>query len=98
MTFSLKGLGRLRALAIVTLIALCAPVAAFAQQPEPAAAAQGQEEESLVTPRKSRQGALHPTVDAPAPAGRAWVVAGVAVVALQPGGAAGGHEGQGQEE
>ena len=39
MTFSLKGFGRLRALAIVMLIALCAPMAAFAQQPEPAAAA-----------------------------------------------------------
>ena len=38
MTFSLKGFGRLRALAIVMLIAFCAPVAAFAQQPEPAAA------------------------------------------------------------
>ena len=40
MTFSLKGFGRLRALAIVMLIALAAPLAAFAQQPEPAAAAQ----------------------------------------------------------
>ena len=39
MTFSLKGFGRLRALAIVMLIALCAPMAAFTQQPEPAAAA-----------------------------------------------------------
>ncbi len=39
MTFSLKGFGRLRALAIVMLIALCAPMAAFAQQPEPAEAA-----------------------------------------------------------
>ena len=38
MTFSLKGFGRLRALAIVMLIALCAPMAAFAQLPEPAAA------------------------------------------------------------
>src|SRR5215207_10024526 len=38
MPFSLKGFGRLRALAIVMLIAICAPVAAFAQQPEPAAA------------------------------------------------------------
>jgi K(+)-stimulated pyrophosphate-energized sodium pump len=44
MTFSFKGFGRLRALAIVMLIALCAPVAMFAQQPEPAAAAQGQAE------------------------------------------------------
>jgi K(+)-stimulated pyrophosphate-energized sodium pump len=40
MTFSLKGFGRLRALAIVMLIALCAPAAVFAQQPEPAAAAE----------------------------------------------------------
>ena len=40
MTFSLKGFGRLRALAIVMLIAFCAPVAAFAQQPAPAAAAE----------------------------------------------------------
>src|ERR671912_886324 len=39
MTFSLKGFGRLRALAIVMLIALCAPAAVFAQQPEPAAQA-----------------------------------------------------------
>ena len=37
MTFSLKGFGRLRALAIVMLIAAAAPVGAFAQQPEPAA-------------------------------------------------------------
>ena len=55
MTFSLKGFGRLRALAIVMLIAVCAPVAAFAQQPEPAAAAQAGErrvggEASLVLP------------------------------------------------
>jgi K(+)-stimulated pyrophosphate-energized sodium pump len=39
MTFSLQGFGRLRALAIVTLIAVCAPAAVFAQQPEEAAAA-----------------------------------------------------------
>ena len=44
MTFSFKGLGRLRALAIVMLIAFCAPLAAFAQQPEPAVAAEGQAE------------------------------------------------------
>src|SRR5687767_635025 len=45
MTFSLKGFGRLRALAmvIVMLIAVCAPAAVFAQQPEPAAA-EGQAE------------------------------------------------------
>ena len=41
MTFSFKGLGRLRALAIVMLIAFCAPLAAFAQQPEPAAGGGG---------------------------------------------------------
>jgi K(+)-stimulated pyrophosphate-energized sodium pump len=46
MTFSLKGLGRLRALAIVMLIAACASVAAFAQQPEPAVAAESQAEET----------------------------------------------------
>jgi K(+)-stimulated pyrophosphate-energized sodium pump len=40
MTFSLKGFGRLRALAIVMLIALCAPLAAIAQEAEPAAAAE----------------------------------------------------------
>jgi K(+)-stimulated pyrophosphate-energized sodium pump len=39
MTFSLKGFGRLRALAIVLLIVAAAPVLAFAQQPEPAAPA-----------------------------------------------------------
>jgi K(+)-stimulated pyrophosphate-energized sodium pump len=39
MTFSFKGFGRLRALAIVMLIAVCAPMAVFAQQPEPAAEA-----------------------------------------------------------
>jgi K(+)-stimulated pyrophosphate-energized sodium pump len=39
MTFSFKGFGRLRALAIVMLIAICAPLAVFAQQPEPAAEA-----------------------------------------------------------
>jgi K(+)-stimulated pyrophosphate-energized sodium pump len=55
MTFSLQGFGRLRALAIVMLIAVCAPVAAFAQQPEPVAAAQAGErqvggEASLVLP------------------------------------------------
>ena len=44
MTFSLKGFGRLRALAIVALIAICAPAAVFAQQGEPAAAAESQAE------------------------------------------------------
>jgi K(+)-stimulated pyrophosphate-energized sodium pump len=39
MTFSFQGCGRLRALAIVMLIAVAAPVVAFAQQPEAAAAA-----------------------------------------------------------
>ena len=41
MTFSLKGFGRLLALAIVMLIACSAPAAVFAQ--EPAAAAEGTE-------------------------------------------------------
>src|SRR5678816_1355414 len=55
MTFSLKGFGRLRALAIVMLIAMAAPLAVFAQQPETAAAAQAGErpaggEASLVLP------------------------------------------------
>ena len=40
MTFSLKRFARPGALAMVMLIALCAPLAAFAQQPEAAAAAQ----------------------------------------------------------
>jgi hypothetical protein len=39
MTFSLKRFARPGALAIVMLIALCAPMAAFAQEPEAAAAA-----------------------------------------------------------
>jgi K(+)-stimulated pyrophosphate-energized sodium pump len=55
MTFSFKGFGRLWALAIVMLIALAAPLAVFAQQPEAAAAAQAGErhvggEASLVLP------------------------------------------------
>jgi K(+)-stimulated pyrophosphate-energized sodium pump len=54
MTFSFKGFGRLRALAIVVLIAMAAPLAVFAQQPE-AAPAQAAErptggEASLVLP------------------------------------------------
>jgi len=54
MTFSFKGFGRLRALAIVMLIAMAAPLAVFAQQPE-AAPAQAAErptggEASLVLP------------------------------------------------
>jgi K(+)-stimulated pyrophosphate-energized sodium pump len=40
MTFSFQGFGRLRVFAIVMLIAMAAPVAVFAQQPEPAAPAQ----------------------------------------------------------
>ena len=36
MTFSFKGFGRLRALAIMMLIAMAAPLAVFAQQPEAA--------------------------------------------------------------
>ena len=55
MTFSLKRFARPGALAIVMLIALCAPMAAFAQEPEAAAAAQAGErhvggEASLVLP------------------------------------------------
>ena len=55
MTFSFKGFGRLPALAIVMLIALAAPLAVFAQQPEAAAAAQAGErrtggEANLVLP------------------------------------------------
>jgi K(+)-stimulated pyrophosphate-energized sodium pump len=54
MTFSFKGFGRLRALAIVMLIALAAPLAAFAQQPEAAPAQAGERrvggEASLVLP------------------------------------------------
>jgi hypothetical protein len=55
MTFSLKGFGRLRALAIVMLIALCAPMAAFAQEPEGGCGTQAGErrgggEASLVLP------------------------------------------------
>jgi K(+)-stimulated pyrophosphate-energized sodium pump len=42
MTFSLQGFGRLRALAIVTLIAICASAAVFAQQVDPAAPAESQ--------------------------------------------------------
>src|SRR6188474_1170329 len=54
MTFSFKGFGRLRALAIVMLIAMASPLAVFAQQPE-AAPAQAAErpaggEASLVLP------------------------------------------------
>src|SRR5687767_1052750 len=54
MTFSFKGFGRLRALAIVMLIALAAPLAVFAQQPEAAPAQAGERrvggEASLVLP------------------------------------------------
>jgi K(+)-stimulated pyrophosphate-energized sodium pump len=42
MTFSLKGFGRLRALAIAMLIATCAPAAVLAQQPEAAVEAESQ--------------------------------------------------------
>ena len=80
MTFSFKGFGRLRALAIVMLIAMAAPLAVFAQEPAAAAAVQAGErpaggEANLVLPDLSQ-------VDVGGYNGRTLLTIGIGVAVL----------------